>query len=224
MTTAPEPFRLERTSTADQAATVLRAAILGGSLLPGAPLRETELATRLDVSRNTVRETLRILAREGIVVRDGHRIATVAEVTPEAISDIFAVRMVLESGAIDLLERADERPDLSEARAACLRLAALDADVPWADVVDADRAFHAALVKLSGSPRLISLYDQIESEVRLCLTIGTRHQISIAALRVEHNELLRLLEEGDYDGFRALTATSLTNASERIKGLFARAR
>ena len=71
--TCMERSQIHRLSVADQVASVLRQRILDGELRPGTPLQELSLATALGVSRNTMREALRILALEGLLHRNLHR-------------------------------------------------------------------------------------------------------------------------------------------------------
>jgi DNA-binding transcriptional MocR family regulator len=68
-----ERSQIHRVSIADQVASVLRQRILDGELRPGTPLQELSLAASLGVSRNTMREALRILALEGLLHRNLHR-------------------------------------------------------------------------------------------------------------------------------------------------------
>jgi DNA-binding GntR family transcriptional regulator len=74
----------------------LRAMIIDGELRPGALLLETELTSRLGVSRTPIREALARLAQGGLIVRDvrGYR---VRRRTPEEILEIYDVRIILES-------------------------------------------------------------------------------------------------------------------------------
>jgi predicted transcriptional regulator len=76
---------IERRSTAEQTAGVLRAAILAGRLLPGVPLRELPLAEELGVSRTSIREAVRILEGEHLVRYRMNRGAVVAELSDEEI-------------------------------------------------------------------------------------------------------------------------------------------
>src|SRR5262249_43322057 len=87
---------IQKTSTADQVAGLLRERILRGELRPGTPLREVLLAGSIGVSRNTLREALRILIQEGLVLHTVHRGITVMELSREAVADIYRVRRILE--------------------------------------------------------------------------------------------------------------------------------
>src|SRR3569833_1070557 len=74
----------------------LRRLILQGELLPGERLVEDRLAERLGVSRNPVREAIRVLAAEGFVEVTPRRGAAVSRLSPEEAEELFDVRMALE--------------------------------------------------------------------------------------------------------------------------------
>lgn len=77
----------------------LRAEIREGKLSPGDRLRETEIAERLDVSRTPVREALKRLESDGLVVFSQPRGLTVAELSASQVADLYAMREVLEAAA-----------------------------------------------------------------------------------------------------------------------------
>src|SRR5262249_8150075 len=77
----------------------LRADIRGGRLMPGDRLRETEIAERLNVSRTPVREALKRLESEGLVVFSQPRGMTVARLTAGQVLELYAMREVLEGAA-----------------------------------------------------------------------------------------------------------------------------
>lgn len=214
-------LRLRPQSTSEQAAERVRELILSGELAQGTPVRETQLAEALAISRNTMREALRLLAREGLIVQDRHRVATVTEVAPADVADIFAVRRLIEFGAVDLVARAGGAPDLGPLREAVEALGRIRQGDKWELVIDADRAFHEALVALSGSARLVALYGQLEGETRLCLSITTRAHRSLADLEEQHRNLLSLLEEGSYERFKDVLGVHLDAAEARVTRVLA---
>jgi DNA-binding GntR family transcriptional regulator len=88
----------------------LRAAILAGDIPPGAPLVETVLSDRLDVSRGPLREALRQLIEEGLVVTVPYTGTHVAPLSVEDVHEIFSLRVALETFAFEQVwERRDDR-------------------------------------------------------------------------------------------------------------------
>ena len=79
----------------------LRKAILKGELKPGERLMEIALAERLGVSRTPVREAMRKLELEGLVVMIPRRGAQVANITEKDLNDVLEVRIALENLSIE---------------------------------------------------------------------------------------------------------------------------
>ena len=80
----------------------LRNAILTGELEPGERLMEIKLAEKLGVSRTPIREAIRKLELEGLVVMTPRKSAEVARITRKDLTDVLEVRRVLECLAIEL--------------------------------------------------------------------------------------------------------------------------
>lgn len=185
-------------SAAERVAAEVREDVLEGRLAPGTPLTETALASRFAVSRTTVREALRALAHRGLVRLERHRGATVTLLTGEDLADLGRARGALEGAAAEAAVAAD----LAALEAA---LAAMDAAVGRREadaVVEADLAFHAALVALLGSRRLDAAYAALQSELRLALAVAGRRVASPGKV-AEHGRLLALAREGDAAALRA---------------------
>lgn len=166
-------------SVNEQVVSVLRERILTGQLPPGAPLPEVGLSRQFGVSRNTIREAVRAVAREGLVNVDRNKTATVAELTDADVADLYKVRRLLELSAVeDLTAVADG--DLAHVNATCDQLvsvvpaaAAVD---DWAAICDADLEFHKSIVALRTSPRLVRTFQSIRSELTFCLTLITAEE------------------------------------------------
>src|SRR6185369_16701810 len=112
-------------TVADQVAGVLREAIAAGTLTAGIALRQDELAARLGFSRMPIRDALRLLEAEGLVTIHPTRGAFVAKMDAVEISEIYAVRLLLEAEALRLAI-----PHLTEA--------ALEAAAAALDRIDAE--------------------------------------------------------------------------------------
>src|SRR5262249_6906058 len=95
-----ERSQIHRTSIADQVADILRQRVLNGELRPGIHLQEIPLAEALGVSRNTMREAMRILSLEGLLKRSIHRGIAVAQLSLQDVQEIYHVRRVLEVSAV----------------------------------------------------------------------------------------------------------------------------
>jgi DNA-binding GntR family transcriptional regulator len=189
-------LQLRRESTAQQVAGALRELIVTGGLFSGAHLREAALAQQLGVSRNTVREAVQILVSDGLVRREMHRGAYVAELTEDDVRDLFRVRRLVELTAIREIAGSKETGPLRDA------LRGLAAAVESGDryaISEADLEFHRRLVALMDSERLGALYDGVDAEMQLGIARATALTVDGSTLLKDHKAIVAALERGDAD-------------------------
>jgi DNA-binding GntR family transcriptional regulator len=207
---------VEPASTVDRVAEDLRRAIFDGELESGTPLREVAIAASLGVSRPTVREALTVLVAEGLATREPNRGVSVA--TPEAASvrDVCNARLVLEGAGIrHWCEATDEqRAWVRESLAAYI--AAIDADASYQELNERHLAFHVSLVRLTGSPRLVAMQENLVVELKLALAQVDRIRRNAHDQADSHAALVRLLERGDLDAAYAFLVQHLADAQDEI--------
>jgi DNA-binding GntR family transcriptional regulator len=205
---------IERQSTTDQVAGVLREAILSGRIPPGTPLREAALGAELGVSRNTIREAARVLGSEGLVRHQMNRGIAVADITGRDVIDIYAARIAVELAGVDALtwrrtptvyRRLEELVDQIE-RAFARR--------DDAAVLEGDRLFHATLAGAAGSPRLSRFHARLQQEQRLALSLAERSSRQLGRTADDHRELLDALRGKPAQARAALTAHLQVGAAE----------
>ena len=152
----------------------LRKAILKGELKPGERLMEIALAERLGVSRTPVREAMRKLELEGLVVMIPRRGAQVANITEKDLNDVLEVRIALENLSI---ENACAR--MTEEQLAELWKAAKDFEATMAEgnlvkLAEADVAFHEVIYKSSDNRRLNQVLNNLREQEGLVVMIPRR--------------------------------------------------
>ena len=171
--------------------------ILTGDLAVGSPLREVELVEHHRTSRHTVREALRELVAAGLVVQDRRRSARVRELTREDIRDLFGLRRVLELEALRRIVETDS-PVESLLAAVETREATehgTDGSRYTPAEMDADLAFHRAIVTAPGSPRLARAFEGVAGELRLAfLALGQE-----SSDRGDHRAILEAIVARDVD-------------------------
>lgn len=150
---APPRFR---TATEYVHAT-LKAAILSGSLAPGTPLRQEELAAAFGMSRMPIREALRQLEAQALVDFEPHKGAVVVQITLAEAMDNYAIRSALEPQALRL-----SLPNLTSEDFAVAEeiLAEIDGETDAGRMGELNRRFHMTLYAQAGMPRLIALTEQ----------------------------------------------------------------
>ncbi|MFQ1002921.1 GntR family transcriptional regulator [Modestobacter sp. SSW1-42] len=165
-TVASEVRSFDRSSTAERVAELLRARVIEGDLPPGTRLSEEQLVEVLHVSRNTLRESFRLLTHEGLLVHRLHRGVFVPELDEDDLVDLYRARRAIECDVVRRLEGLDAvrlRP-LHDAVAAA-EDAARRGD--WPAVGTANMRFHLALVALGRSRRLDETAARLFAELRL---------------------------------------------------------
>ena len=199
--------RQPREDTVDLAHRRLRSAVLSGRLRPGAVLSQVQLAAELGSSRGPVREALRRLAAEGLVVGDFNQRMRVSELDLDDFDQIYAMRIVLEPVGV-----AATVPTLGESGRAQLREdveamdEAIEAEDPEAFRAR-HRAFHLGLTAGAGErvrDVLADLWDHSEryrlsylhsDDARAAAATAVRLHVS----QVEHREILAAALAGDPD-------------------------
>ncbi len=154
----------------DQVAQQLREAILDGRLKPGQRLVEHDIAQGMRMSRGPIRDALRVLENERLVVRNPHRGTFVAWLTLRDAEEIYSLRRALEGLALQYAirdandEQIDELDhivdDMAKRRAA---------GYTQNQATDLDLEFHHVLCKISGHVRVLSAWEDLRAQVRLLI-------------------------------------------------------
>jgi len=175
----------------------LRRAIATGELAPGQQLRQESLAERFGVSRVPLREALQVLEGEGQVVHEPHRGYFVTELSLPDLTEVYRLRSILEAEAarvaLPLLTDADVERMASLADEVD-RAASAD-DV--AAMVEANRAFHFALVEASGMRRLTRLVSSLWDATDVYRAVYYGSAPNRERVRHEHAGIIAALRERD---------------------------
>lgn len=194
---------LPEASTADLVADRLREAILDGTLRPGDRLVETDLAERFAVSRGPIREAIRLLAPEGLVVLRRNRGAVVASPTFDDVLEVYAARLTL--GALALRHATQTHAGQSPDFARVVELLDVMRDpLTQANsqaMLEADLAFQDAALSLSALPRISSMLEQSARDAASFVSLLgiTYDSTDHVALIERHERLLAALAAGDAD-------------------------
>lgn len=189
-------------SMARLASDALRAMILGGELAPGERLVEARLTEQLGVSRPPVREALKDLHHEGLVVQHPRRGMVVRELTRHDVYELVTLRDDLEAMALRLALPLTDPSRLEPVRAA---LAAFDRAGQeghgGATLVELGLTFHQAVVALANHERLLATYRSLQLQMQLCmsLNVASRTTETPAGNAERHRVLVDVLEAGDLD-------------------------
>jgi len=206
---------IHRVSVADQVAGVLRQRILAGELRPGTALEEIPLAASLGVSRNTMREAMRILCLEGLLRRSAHRGIAVAQLSRRDVNEIYHVRRVLETSAV--LAASDARTDVvRELQAALERYEESVRARNWVSAVTHDLHFHGLLIQFLDNRRLESFYQKTIAELRMGMVLVDRRHDEPGMLVPVHRKMFQLLSAGKLKDCAAVLGQHLDDSESRL--------
>jgi DNA-binding GntR family transcriptional regulator len=189
---------LERASTAQKVADMLRERVLDGELAPGLRLSEEAIGGALGVSRNTLREAFRLLTRDRLLVHEHSRGVFVRRPTADDVRDLYAARRVIECGALRLWNDVTEAQ--REAARAPVRQAVARAEKnDWTRAGQANIQFHRAIVGLAGSTRLSDESDRLFAELMLAFRVAQEINDFYQTYVPWNRRIVELLNNGAID-------------------------
>lgn len=188
-------------SAGEAAADVIRRAILDGTLMPGQRLTEESLARDLKTSRTPVREALRVLKAEGLVVSTPYHGSTVREYEVDDLDDMYQLRALLEGYAARRAAQRIDEEGVRKLRESSERFVELgDAtDENVAQIVTENVYFHTTILEIAGSARLTEIVRKV---IELPLVYKSYHWYSPDQKRMSehaHRQLVQVLAAGDED-------------------------
>ncbi len=191
---------VSRALLSDQVYELIRARLIVHEFAPGSRLVESEIARQLSVSQAPVREALRRLAHEGLVLQLPRRGSFVAELSTEEARDAYEIRARLEGLAVGgALEHLDDAllADLDGHVQEMLAAAEVD-DLPA--FVDADVRFHKAVWTASGNGLLPRVWLLVEAGMRNLTLVSNRLYFhDLTEIAQTHHPLVAGLRRRDPD-------------------------
>ena len=205
---------LERSSTAERVAEILRGHIMEGRFRPGDKLSEEGIKDALRVSRNTLREAFRLLAHERLLVHELNRGVFVRLLDASDVVDLFAVRRIIECAAVG---RADQPAEVIARLAAIVDDAErAAAEQRWADLGTGNMLFHQAIAGLLGSRRVDDLMRQLLAELRLVFQVMSDPRVFHEAYLPRNRAIVRTLADGDAAGAERMLHEYLRDAEREL--------
>lgn len=173
----------------------LRQAILRGELEPGERLMEIQLAERLGVSRTPIREAIRKLELEGLVLMIPRKGAEVAKISEKSLRDVLEVRRSLEELAIELACQRmtdEEIAELHQAQEA-FRTAVEEGDAMT--IAETDEHYHDLIYSGTGNNRLVQILNNLREQMYRYRLEYIKDAAKRQILVVEHDHILKAIEE-----------------------------
>ena len=175
----------------------LRQAILRGELQPGERLLEIHLANKLGVSRTPIREAIRKLELEGLVLMIPRKGAVVAEITEKSLRDVLEVRRALEELAVKLACDKIQDEEIEELKAAAKEFEKALGTGDVTVYAEADVKFHDIIYRTTDNQRLIQLlYNLREQMYRYRVEYLKREEVH-ETLLTEPQHIIEMIEKRD---------------------------
>lgn len=193
--------QLRSPSLVQLATDAIRRMILAGELTEGERLIEDRLTEQLGISRPPLREALRVLEQEGLIVTRPRRGSMVATLTDQDVFEILTLRTALERLAIELGVPVKVPHRLEAARDGLAEMERCADAEDRGSLVQAGYRFHSSLIALAGHRRLEGAYASVQQQLLLCMArnlYAREHFYEDLHEHVaRHRTLLDLVEAGD---------------------------
>jgi DNA-binding GntR family transcriptional regulator len=210
--------RVEPRTLKEDVLNLLRRAIIDGQLPPGAELNQTEIANELGISRGPVREALGQLEQEGLINNVPYKGVVVTALTPEYIEEVYSIRSLLETLAVEraIARLTDE--DLVRLNEIVNKMWTAVEAQDEQQLVYLDLRFHESIVRMAEHKLLLKLWRLLEISVQRCLQ--TRHRIyqSLDEVIGDHPALVSAIAERDAELASRLLQQHIMEAGEQLLG------
>ena len=200
----------------------LRQAILRGELKPGERLMEIQLAQKLGVSRTPVREAIRKLELEGLVLMIPRKGAEVAQITEKNMQDVLEVRKALEELSVQLAcERiTPEQVEEMKMAAEDFRKVLKSGDVT--KIAEADVKFHDIIFAATNNQRLITLLNNLREQMYRFRVEYLKQKECYPQLLEEHDKLIALISGGEVEEACELMGRHIDNQASTVSDVIRR--
>ena len=190
----------------------LREAILKGDLKPGERLMELQLASKLGVSRTPIREAIRKLELEGLVIMIPRKGAEVADITEKSLRDVLEVRKALEELAVQLACEKITQEELEELEKAGENFKkVLKRSKDITEVAEADVRFHDVIYMATDNHKLIHLLNKLREQMYRYRVEYLKNPDVHEQLTQEHEEIVYHIKRREKVEATAVTCQHIDN-------------
>ncbi|TCR70048.1 GntR family transcriptional regulator [Bosea sp. BK604] len=201
---------------ADTVKDQIRGEIISGALAFGARLRIDELASRYGASHMPIREALRSLAGEGLVVTEANKGARVVTIDERHVAHLFSVRIALEVTLAREAVATIAEADLAEIETLERERLALADEGRFGEAVETNQRFHRRIYEIPGNAEALSVLDRHWLLLAaLWSRFGYRPE-RLGGVASDHDHIIRALRQHDAEACGALTAAHVTKTRQDL--------
>jgi DNA-binding GntR family transcriptional regulator len=218
MSTAPP---IATATASARAYAFIRASILEGRFGPGMRLKEEELTKLCGLSRTPVREALRRLSIEGLVFATPHQGAQVARMSEAELSEIYALRAMLEAHAAGRAASRITEASIARLKALASEMEAVIAEGRSGDELNAsftpaNSQFHQIIIDAADSPRLATMGSLVVETPLIFRTLARYSREELQRSMHHHRELIAAFETRDEDWARSVMRSHILAAAHAV--------
>ena len=194
----------------------LRQAIRDGILPPGERLMEIPLAEELGVSRTPIREAIRILEQEGLIVMIPRRGTYVADMSLKDITEVFELRSILEELAAELAAERITNEEIEALEQHLVEIGNYMNEKNLDKVVQADILFHEILYKASRNDRLVEMIHNLREQTLRFRTLSMSQTGRLAKTWDEHRQLVEAISDRDVERARQIARIHMEESEKTL--------
>ena len=209
---------IRRRSLHEELVQTIRDLIVHGKLAPGAKVPEQELCATYGVSRTPLREALKVLASEGLIVLEPNRGARVSQITQRDLDEVFPVMGALEALAGELACREITDAELEEIQALHERLLLHYREGDLDRYFGVNQAIHEAILAAAKNRVLTAHYRSLSARVQRARYLANMTPARWAAAVAEHEEIMIHLAARDGGRLSHILRGHLENKLVAVSG------
>lgn len=189
----------------------LRQAILRGELKPGERLMEIQLANKLGVSRTPIREAIRKLELEGLVLMIPRKGAEVADITEKSLKDVLEVRRALEELSVKLTCDRITKEEMQELETAAENFRKTLKSKDITEIAEADVRFHDVIYNATKNQKLIQLLNNLHEQMYRYRIEYLKKEEVYPKLLKEHKEIIARIGNGEKEAAARIVCEHIDN-------------
>jgi DNA-binding GntR family transcriptional regulator len=193
---------------------------LQGDFPPGQPIKERDQAAVMKVSRTPMREAVRILSQEGLVILRAARSPIVADPSFEEISQVIDVLTTLETrcGVLACTDASDE--EIEEIVALDAKMQSSVGEIDSLDLFEIDMEFHMAIARASHNSVLAETHRSFVQRLWRARYLSTLNDGAITNSQNLHAQISKALKARDVDAIHAKISEHLADLTSNIRRFY----
>jgi DNA-binding GntR family transcriptional regulator len=187
----------KRITLKSQALNQIKKAIIAGDFKPGDRIVETRLAKEMGISKFPIREALRYLEKEGLVVNTPYQGTRVSHFNERDIEELYSLRSVLEELAVRLLMDKIDEVKVKRLDSILIQMKKAVDEKRIDKVISEDMLFHRTICELSGHRKLLDVWSTLEDQIKSFISLEEHFGEQSNLLVETHHAVLEAIKAGD---------------------------